>query len=79
MQRVFFWGEGEHVAGWRAAIRIEAGQRRALRVEAALPLLRKSTKKPLDQQLMLGGACENGIPLESRSAVLAATHAAAGC
>lgn len=59
----------EDVDSRTVAIRIKAGnirgQRRALWVETALPLLRKNTKKPLDQQLMLRGARENGILLES--------------
>lgn len=52
-----------------AAIRIKAGslagQRRALWVETALPLLRKNIKKPLDQQLTLRGASHTGVLLES--------------
>lgn len=58
----------EDVGSRTVAIRIEAGsirgQRRALWVEAALPLLRENIEKPLDQQLMLRGASEHGVLLE---------------
>lgn len=73
----------EDVDSRTVAIRIKVGsirgQRGALWVETALPLLKKNTKKPLDQQLMPRGASETGILLGSRSFVFTAMRAAAGC
>lgn len=73
----------EDVDSRTIAIRIKVGsirgQRGALWVETALPLLRKNIKKPLDQQLMPRGASETGILLGSGSFVFTAMRAAAGC
>lgn len=73
----------EDVDSGTVAIRIKVGtirgQRGALWVKTALPLLRENIKKPVDQQLMPRGASETGILLGSGSFVFTAMRAAAGC
>lgn len=73
----------EDVDSRTVAIRIKVGsirgQRGALWVKTALPLLRENIKKPVDQQLMPRGASETGILLGSGSFVFTAMRAAAGC